>query len=235
MWGLGKGSRIIDMRIVVSGGNSGVALRLERLLAARGDEVAALIRNPARQRIVREQGALPVLCDVTDSSPAAFEMLVGMLHGVDAVVSTAGTSLGIAAAGRADRRSPAEFFADAIERAGVPRYLLLSTMQLDHLGQAGLDLDFADYLRVKGEAEADLRRRELDWTILRAGELTDDPGAGHVRLAERVPFGRVSRDDVAAVLLGFLDEPASAKHCLEVVNGDTSIATAITMIGTAQA
>ncbi|NDZ85832.1 NAD-dependent dehydratase, partial [Streptomyces sp. SID10115] len=33
------------MRIVIAGGHGQIALRLERLLAARGDEVAGLIRN----------------------------------------------------------------------------------------------------------------------------------------------------------------------------------------------
>ncbi|NEA03978.1 NAD-dependent dehydratase, partial [Streptomyces sp. SID10116] len=48
------------MRIVIAGGHGQIALRLERLLAARGDEVAGLIRNAGQESDLREAGAEPV-------------------------------------------------------------------------------------------------------------------------------------------------------------------------------
>jgi hypothetical protein len=58
---------------------------------------------------------------------------------------------------------------------------------------------FAAYLRAKGSADADLASRPgLDWTILRPGWLTDEPGTGLVRLAVRTGRGAVPRDDVGA-------------------------------------
>ena len=35
------------MRVVIAGGHGQIALRLERLLAARGDEAVGIVRNPA--------------------------------------------------------------------------------------------------------------------------------------------------------------------------------------------
>ena len=45
------------------------------------------------------------------------------------------------------------------------------------------------YLHAKRAAEEALRATSLDWTILRPGRLTDDPGVGKVLLAPSVPRG----------------------------------------------
>ena len=57
------------MKIVIAGGHGQIALRLERLLSARGDEVAGLIRNPDHADDVRAAGAEPVLCDLEKAAP----------------------------------------------------------------------------------------------------------------------------------------------------------------------
>jgi uncharacterized protein YbjT (DUF2867 family) len=82
---------------------------------------------------------------------------------------------------------------------------------------------FAAYLRAKAAADTDLMRRDLEWTILKPGRLTNDPGTGTVNLGESVPRGAVTRDDVAAVLVGLLDHPSSAGKVLELVGGDVPI------------
>ncbi|NEA03092.1 NAD(P)H-binding protein, partial [Streptomyces sp. SID10116] len=65
-------------------------------------------------------------------------------------------------------RGAAVLFADAAERAGVRRYIIVSSMGADPAHQG--DEIFDAYLRAKGEADADVRARAaLDWTILRPG------------------------------------------------------------------
>ncbi|MEV0201129.1 NAD-dependent dehydratase, partial [Nonomuraea sp. NPDC050691] len=59
------------------------------------------------------------------------------------------------------------------------------------------------------------------------GGLTDDPGAGRVRLEPEVPRGTVPRDDVAAVLAELLRERAAIGRTLELVSGDTPIPEAV--------
>jgi len=82
---------------------------------------------------------------------------------------------------------------------------------------------FTIYLKAKWAAEQDLRSRDLDWTILRPGSLTNDPGTGKVYLADKTGNGRVSRDDVALVLAGLCDTPASIGRTLELIAGDTPV------------
>jgi uncharacterized protein YbjT (DUF2867 family) len=77
---------------------------------------------------------------------------------------------------------------------------------------------FSVYLRAKAEADAAVQASDREWTIVRPGALTDDPGTGRVRI-DTDPFrGRVPRDDVAAVLADVLHEPL-ANHQILYVNG----------------
>jgi uncharacterized protein YbjT (DUF2867 family) len=94
--------------------------------------------------------------------------------------------------------------------------------------QPGSDEVWAAYITAKTAAEADLRARELEWTILRPGGLTDAPSAGRIRLASPpVPAGTVPRADVAAVIAALLDDPDTRRQTLELTAGDTPIAAAV--------
>ena len=79
---------------------------------------------------------------------------------------------------------------------------------------------FSVYLRAKAEADRALADSDRAWTIVRPGALTDEPGAGRVRIDIDPVRAKVSRDDVAAVLAAVLHEPASAGHILYVNAGE---------------
>jgi uncharacterized protein YbjT (DUF2867 family) len=91
----------------------------------------------------------------------------------------------------------------------------------------GVDEVFLAYLRAKLAAEDHLRELDLDWTILRPGVLTDDPGTGLVRLAPHVDRAEVPRDDVAATIAELLAVPETARLILELTTGDTPVAAAV--------
>lgn len=216
------------MRTVIAGGHGQVALRLTRLLAGRGDDVVGVVRNPDHLRDVEAAGGRAAVVDLERTSAAELEPV---LDGADAVVFAAGAGPGSGAA-RKDTvdRAAAALVADAAEAAGVRRYLLVSAMGLERVAGTTASPDddvFTTYLRAKAASEADLRSRDLDWTILRPGGLTDEPGTGHVHLAPRTGHGSIPRDDVAAVLVALLDEPASAGLTLELVSGDYLVDAAV--------
>ncbi|MEU9119699.1 NAD(P)H-binding protein [Streptomyces sp. NPDC048506] len=214
------------MRIVIAGGHGQIALRLERLLAKRGDEVAGIIRRPEQAGDVLAAGAEPVVCDLESAS---VEDVARHLEGADAAVFAAGAGPG-SGVERKDTvdRGAAALFADAAEAAGVRRFLVISSMGADREPPEGTDPVFGAYLRAKGAADADVRARAgLDWTILRPGRLTDAPGAGLVTLADATGRGEVSRDDVAAVLVALLDEPGTVGRTLELIGGDVPVADAL--------
>ncbi|MER6138927.1 NAD(P)H-binding protein [Streptomyces sparsogenes] len=214
------------MRIVIAGGHGQIALRLERLLARRGDEVAGIIRRPEQAGDLLAAGAEPVVRDLEEAS---VDDVAQHLEAADAAVFAAGAGPGSGEARKETvDHAAAVLFADAAERAGVRRFLVVSSMGADREIPPDTDPVFAAYLRAKTEADAAVRARlALDWTILRPGRLTNDPGTGRVTLAEHVDYGSVTRDDVAAVLLALLDEPRTAGRTLELVGGGTPIAEAV--------
>ncbi|MGH4023475.1 MAG: NAD(P)H-binding protein [Pseudonocardiaceae bacterium] len=218
------------MRVVIAGGHGKIALRLSRLLAQRGDGVAGLIRNPDHAEDVAAAGAEAVVFDLEGGRVST---LAEHLEGADAVVFAAGAGPG-SGIPRKDTvdRAGAALLAQAAERSGVRRYLLISSMGFDPddpewAPPAGTSDVFSAYLRAKAAAERDLRVRDLDWTVLRPGVLTDEDPGGGVRLAPKVPRSEISRADVAAVCLALLDEPRTVGRTLEVVGGDTLIADAV--------
>ncbi|NEB00028.1 NAD(P)H-binding protein [Streptomyces sp. SID13726] len=212
------------MRTVIAGGHGQIALRLERLLAARGHEVAGLIRREEQGDDLRDAGAEPVLLDLESAS---VEEVAAHLQGADAAVFAAGAGPG-SGADRKDTvdKAAAVLFADAAVRAGVRRFVVVSSMGADprHEGDEIFDV----YLRAKGEADAHVSTLDaLDWTILRPGALTNDAGTGLVRLEAHTGRGPIPRDDVAAVLAELLETPATAGLTLELIGGSTPVSVAV--------
>ena len=217
------------MRVVIAGGHGKIALLLERLLAERGDQAVGLIRNPAHIADVREAGAQAVICDL---EAASADDVAALLSGADAVVFAAGAGAG-SGAPRKDSvdRAASVLMADAAERAGVRRFVQVSSMGAGQPPPPGSGEVWAAYITAKTAAEADLRARDLDWTILRPGSLTDASATGKIRLAAPpVPRGTVPRADVAAVIGALLDNPGTWHQTLELTGGDSPLAEAVQSI-----
>lgn len=210
------------MRVVIAGGHGKIALLTAELLTGRGDEVVALVRNPAHFADVREAGAEPVLCDLEAADVAT---VAEHLVGADAALFAAGAGPGSGTA-RKDTvdRAASALFAAAAEQAGVSRFVQISTTGI---GRVTGDEVFDAYLRAKGAAEEDLKSRPLRWTILRPGRLTDEPGTGHVDLSESARRGAIPRADVAAVVVALLDTPTTTNRTYELVSGATPIEKAL--------
>src|SRR3954453_4400366 len=213
------------MRVVIAGGHGQIALRLTKLLSADGHEVVGLVRNPDHSADISAAGGQAAVLDLEQSDAAA---VAGVLAGADVAIFAAGAWPGSGKA-RKDTvdRGAAALFADASEEAGVRRHIQVGSMGADQAPSLTDDETFTVYLRAKWAAEEDLRARDLDWTILRPGGLTDDPGTGTVHLADKTGNGRITRDDVALVLAGLCDTPAAIGRTLELVAGDTPVREAL--------
>lgn len=212
------------MRIVIAGGHGKIAMLLEEKLAARGDEAVGLVRRPEQIADLEGLGARGVVLDLEGADVTA---VADAVRGADAVVFAAGAGPGSGAA-RKDTvdRAAAVLLADAASAAGVRRYLMVSAHGADGADPESQEV-FQIYLRAKAAADADLRGRDLDWTIVRPGGLTDDPGTGRVRLAPQLPAGRIPRADVAAILVAALDDDSSIHKQFEAVSGDDPVPGAV--------
>ncbi len=226
------GATVARVRVVIAGGHGQVALRLTALLAGRGDVVTGVVRNPDHRADVEGAGGTAAVCDL---ETATADELAAHLAGADAVVFAAGAGPD-SGAPRKDTvdRAAAVLLADAADRAGVRRYLLVSSMGVDTEPEPDAGEVWVAYLRAKRAAEDALRATALDWTILRPGRLTDDPGVRKVLLAPSVPRGAVTRDDTAAVLVALLDAPGTVGQTLELVEGEDDVRTAVTAMAAAR-
>lgn len=212
------------MHVAIAGGHGQIALLLERELAAAGHTSTALIRNPDHAADVRDAGAEPVVVDLEDSTVTRLAEAIG---NADAIVFAAGAGPGSGAERKATvDRDGALLLIAAAQLTGTMRYVMISAMGTDDADPHSDDV-FQVYLAAKGAADAAVRESQLDWTIVRPGRLTNDPGAGAVTLGASVDRGEIPRADVAAVVARSLEEPRTVGATFEVVGGTTPIADAV--------
>jgi uncharacterized protein YbjT (DUF2867 family) len=201
------------MDIVVAGGHGQVGIRLLRLLADGGHRARGLIRNPDHADDLTAVGAEPVVCDME-----ALDDLSECCAGADAVVFAAGAGPG---SGPERKRTVDYGAAVKLMEAGVSRYVMVSAIG------AGRPDDWSEemrpYYEAKAGADERLMESGLDYTIVRPGGLTDDPGTGRVRVGTNLDYGNIPRDDVAAVLLAVLETPGTVGKTFELVSGDTPV------------
>jgi uncharacterized protein YbjT (DUF2867 family) len=209
--------------VAIAGAHGKIAQRLTLLLVARGDTVTGLIRNPDHAEDVRARGASPVVCDLEH---AAVEEVAAAVDGADAVVFAAGAGPGSGAERKLTMdRDGAIKLLRAAEEAGAQRYLMISSIG----AEAPPDGDdvFSEYLRAKAQADAALQSSSRDWTIVRPGPLTDDPGSGLVRVATEPFRAEVPRDDVAGLLDVLLAQGLATGRILYLGAGEDAIDEAI--------
>lgn len=213
--------------VAIAGGHGKIALLLGHLLVERGETARGLIRNPDQEDDLRAVGIDPVLCDLEGEGDVA-----AAVRGADAVVFAAGAGPGSGA----ERKTTMDLagavkLIDAAKAEGVSRYLMVSAMGAADPPPEGADLAgnevFGAYLRAKAGADEALRASGLDYTVVRPGGLTDEPGTGLVSVAERLDRGQIPRADVAAVFLACLDQPETIGKSFDLISGTTPIAAAL--------
>src|SRR3954467_3042553 len=178
------------MDVLVAGGHGQIARRLLRLLAQHGHTARGLIRNADHVADLESDGAHPILCDLESDDVRPH------VGGADAIVFAAGAGAG---SGDARKRTVdlggALKCIEAAQELGVDRFLMVSSMGTQDIEHSGA---MRPYLEAKAGADAALETSGLDWTIVRPGRLTDEPGTGTVDLAPVLARrGEIPRDHAA--------------------------------------
>jgi nucleoside-diphosphate-sugar epimerase len=211
------------VNVAIAGAHGQTALRLTRLLVANGERVIGLIRNPDHASDVSDAGASPVLCDLEH---ATVDEIALAIDTAEAIVFAAGSGAdGGAARTLSVDRDAAIKLLGAATIVGAPRYLMISGAGPEN--PPSEDLTFEVYLRAKAEADAELAASDREWTIVRPGRLTNDPGTGYVRI-DAAPFAAsVPRDDVASLLALLLADARSARRILYINSGSQPLQDAL--------
>jgi uncharacterized protein YbjT (DUF2867 family) len=209
------------MNVTIVGGHGQIAMRLEKLLADRGDSPRGIIRRTEQAGDLEAIGAEPIVLDIEN-------MEIGdAVAGADAVVFAAGAGPGSGPARKltVDYGGAVELVEAALAH-GIRRYVIVSSMSANHPERWSDQM--RPYFEAKGDADKFVSESGLDYTIVRPGGLTDDPGTGKVAIAEQLePGGRVSRDDVAAVVAEVLRADNTIGKSFDLLNGETPIPEAI--------
>ncbi|MDT7591729.1 MAG: hypothetical protein QOH45_1260 [Pseudonocardiales bacterium] len=221
------------MKLTIVAATGGIGRHLLEQALAAGHEVTAVVRNPSRL----STPARVVTADLAVSGSAALETAVA---GADAVLSGLGAR-STADTGVAERGTRA--VTEAMRATGVRRIVVVSAAPigtvaspgrphppkydpgdgfamrylLGPLVKAALRGHYADLARM----EDVLRDGELDWTAVRPPRLTDKALTGSYRTApgQNLPGGvRISRADVAHLMLRVLDEPETIKQAVGIAN-----------------
>ena len=213
------------MDVVVAGGHGKIGLRLLRLLHQNGHRGRGLIRAQDQVPALRSAGGEPVVADLETVDVPDLAIAV---QGADAVVFAAGAGAG---SGEERKRTMdyggAVKLIEAAQHEGVRRYVIVSSMGAADPEAAGAEGVFAVYLQAKHDADEALKASGLDFTIVRPGMLSDDPGTGKVTVGERLERGSVSRDDVAGVLYAVLAADNTIGKDFDLLGGDTPIDDAV--------
>ena len=209
------------MNVVIVGGHGKIGLRLVRLLADRGDSPRGIIRKTEQAHDLEEIGAEPIVLDIEN-----VDDISDALAGADAVVFAAGAGPG---SGPARKRTVdyggAVKLAEGCIVKGIRRYVMVSSIGSNR-PETWSD-QMRPYQEAKAEADKFVIEADLDYTIIRPGGLTDDPGTGNVQIAERVEYGSVTRDDVAAVIAECLVADNTIGKAFDLLNDGTPISEAV--------
>jgi uncharacterized protein YbjT (DUF2867 family) len=210
--------------VFIIGGAGNIGRRLASLLATKGHVARPLFRKAEQQQPLRELGAEPVNGDLTALDVGSLAVLMA---GSDVVVFSAGAGgkggeeMTNAIDGEGLKTAVA-----AAQHAGISRFLLVSAFP--EAGRAkNLSTTFENYMRVKKMADVALAESDLDWVILRPGTLTDEKGSGLVRTGLAIPYGDISRDDVAATLAEIIEQPDVSRVIIELTGGEMPVREAV--------
>ena len=213
------------MRLVVVAASGRVGQQVVALAVERGAEVLALARTP-------ERVPAPAAAHALDLGATTAAAVAAVLRPDDVVVSCLGAGrrrdVGIASAGTS-------LLLAAMREAGVTRVVTISASPVAGLlpGRQDLGEDLVTrrllnpvIRRVLRDAYADLaamettlRRSGAAWTVVRPPRLTDGPRTGRYRTAvdRALPGARkVSRADLADLLLRLVDDPTATRQAVSV-------------------
>jgi putative NADH-flavin reductase len=211
------------MKLTIFGATGATGTTLTTQALAAGHDITAVVRDASRLTIPDHPRLRVVTADVMD--PASISPAI---EDADAVISAVGPR---GAGPTTVIRDSVRSIIQAMEKTGTRRFVEVS-------GSIVADEGESLYMRflVKplarrtflGQVCADMRAGEdeirhsdLDWTIVRPPALTNKAATGSYRTAidRNLPHGfSISRADLAACMLGLLDDPASSHRHVAIAN-----------------
>lgn len=211
------------MKVLIAGANGQIGRYLVRLLSEAGHEARAMIRDESQADEMRDLGGTPIIADLEGD-------ITGTAASCDAVVFTAGGGPGSGAAKKetVDRQGAVKLI-DAAKVSGANRYVMVSAMGARDPASGPEAMQ--PYLVAKARADEALQESGLDYTIIRPGSLTNEPGTGMVEAAGSLGRrGGIPREDVARSIVVTLETDGTIGKTFELLSGDVLIVEALSSL-----
>lgn len=205
--------------ILVAGAHGKIGKKIINLLkSSQYFTPVAMVRKQDYLEDFKSQDVKTVLADLTKNVEHAFE-------NIEKVIFAAGS--GGEQVIEVDQEG-AKNLIDAAKKAGVKKFVMLSSMGADNPEKAD---QLQDYLKAKHNADEYLKQSGLNYTIVRPGSLNDNVGKGEIKLKLKLDEqGEISRDDVAQTLVRVLHDDAPKDVTFEIISGNTLIGKALNSI-----
>lgn len=208
-------------KILIVGATGSTGKRIIEILSnSQTFEPVAMIRKEEQKTVFEDMEVQWVMGDLEQ------EEFSQALNGIDKVIFAAGSGskTGPDKTTEIDEKGAIKII-DAAKKAKIKKFIMLSSMGAD---EPSKHKELEHYLKAKASADKHLIKSGLDYTILRAGALTDDMGMAKVKLAEKLgTTGEIPRDDVAFLLIMSLADPLVKNMTFEAVEGEEPIKSAM--------
>ncbi len=204
--------------ILLLGATRQTGLEIAKLLRARGDRVAAVVRPGSPREELDALGVTVIAGDAFDapSLDAAFQG-----KSFSAVISTMGRS------SKGDQTVDYEAtcnLVDATKKAGVKRFLITTAIGAGDSRQAltpGAEQFLGKVMDRKTLGENYLKESGLDYTILRPGAMKSESPTGRAFLTEDTSLiGTINRTDLAQLTLDCLDDDDTIGRTYSTIDKD---------------
>lgn len=226
------------MKILVIGatGKTGQKL-LAQLDNSKRHQITGLIRNIDQADLIKKCNATPLLGDL--------ESDMHMIDHYDAILFVAGSG------GKNVKGVDYEGLAKTVDQAvihNIKRFIYLSSINIGKepvqyieemqqfykqinetipatLLNAAKNPNYKTYLEMKTLAENKIITSPLDYTILRAGLLTQDVLSGKVNTTSGIlnQFGKISRENVAQCFIEIVEKQPTYRKIYTILDGETPI------------
>src|SRR3954454_5498930 len=214
-----RSSIVEAVNVVIVGGHGKIGMRLSKILAERGDSPRGIIRKTEQADDLEKIGAEPIVLDIENVE------IDDAVAGADAVVFAAGAGPGSGPA----RKLTVDYggavkSVDAAIAQEIRRFVIVSSINANR--PENWSEEMKPYFEAKADADKFVAESGLDYTIVRPGSLTDDPGTGKVSVDGGGPPS-ISRDDVALVLAEVLNAENTIGKAFDLLGGETPVAEAL--------
>lgn len=214
------------MKVLIVGANGQIGKKLVKLINESSEHtVRAMIRKREQAEGFEKMGVETVLA----SLEGTVDELADAAKGCNAIVFTAGSGghTGYDKTLLIDLDGAVKTM-EAAQKAGIERFVMVSAIQANNREKWSDAIK--PYFVAKHYADRMLESSGLNYTIVRPGGLTDDPGTGKIKAADNLERGFIPREDVAKTVFAVLDKENTYKRSFDLVSGDEDVETAINNI-----